>query len=203
MTRKKAVKVRRWVTCAVVGCKRRAGVSSSHCGKHQKQYPLKKMKVVMKGKAQPKKPARQKSQKEITAAVKARTKAAALATYRKKKRAVRKKTRTRRAGKSAVKTLSRLIKAYCKKCEYTIRLSRKWIEVRRPHCPICLMDMITEIDDEKSDPRQLKLKGAMKTKAAMRDARAGRTTKIGKVNLSPTDALMADLHKEDKKRGVR
>jgi hypothetical protein len=163
--KKKAVKVRKWVTCCISGCKRRAGVSSSHCGEHQEKA-RKNIAANKKEKARPKKPARQKSQKEITAAVKARMAAAikgrkeevADGTYRKKKRAVRKKTQKRRAGKAAVAMVSRLIKAYCEKCGYTIRLSRKWIEVKRPQCPVHCKNMVTEIDGEKVDPRQLPLK---------------------------------------------
>lgn len=194
MTRKKAVKVRKWVTCCAPGCKRRARVSSFHCGAcweqikkkdaaedKKKNAAAKKRKKVVKvaragvkrflatkegraakwaaakkGKAQPKKPARKKSQKEIMAAVKKRRE------YAGAKRAVRKKTKSRRAGKAAVVSLSRLIKAYCEKCGYTIRLSKKWIEVRRPICPVCEKNMVTELDHVEPDPRQLPLKKVKK-----------------------------------------
>lgn len=176
MTRKKAVKVRKWVTCSEPGCKRRACTLKHYCGEHQKQFDkkireqlAKHNKAVtghlissVKGKvdkkrdrqrdeavkarraaaAQPKKPARKKSQKEITAAVKARMKAA------------------------AASLSSRLIKAYCEKCGYTIRLSRKWIEVRQPLCPVCRKNMVTGLDlEQEVASLQAKLKGVKKARA--------------------------------------
>jgi len=133
MKRKKAVKIRKWVTCTAPSCKRRALSGKVLCGKHQAVEMI------------------------------AETSATA---YRQKKRAVRKKTKQRKAGKAAISTLSRLIKAYCEKCGYTIRLSKKWIEVKRPMCPACLKNMVTEIDGAPiADSRQLKLKKVKKGRA--------------------------------------
>lgn len=155
--RKKAVKVRKWVTCAEPGCGRRAGTSKPYCGEHLEQFEKKKaaaaarrkMNESILGKSQVetlrraemkrKKPAKKKTQKSMTAAAKKRIAAAAPS--------------------------SRLIKADCEKCGYTIRLSRKWIEIRRPICPTCKKNMATEIDGETGDSWRLKLKGVKKTRA--------------------------------------
>ena len=185
MPRDKAVKVRKWVTCVEPGCKRRAGTSRPYCGEHLKkieeksregQANLAKARAVYrkeflktkkgraaakatakKGKAQPKKPARKKSQKEITAAVKKRT---WKQVPNKQKRAQAAAARKRGVGNFG----SRLIKAHCEKCGYTIRLSRKWIEVKRPICPVCEKNMVTELDHANPDPHQLSLKKARKGK---------------------------------------
>jgi len=161
MAKTKAVKVRKWVTCAEPGCKRRARASGIFCGEHE----IKKRDSLRK-----KFDAGDKKKKEKAAAKKREE-------LIKKKRAVRKKTKTRRAGKAAVASLSRLLKAHCEKCGYTIRLSRKWIEVRRPLCPVCMRNMVVEIfpDLVEEDPRQLPLKSVKKGRAD-----PGAAKKIGK-----------------------
>lgn len=139
MTRKKAVKVRKWITCAEPGCKRRAGTSKPYCGEHQEKFE--KQKGAADSKTVTKK------------------------TRREMKEAVKKKMKKKQAGKKAISKLSRLIKAYCEGCGYTIRLSRKWIEVKRPICPVCVKNMVTQLDNEAPDPRQLPLKPVKKGRA--------------------------------------
>lgn len=40
----------------------------------------------------------------------------------------------------------RIIKCICMQCGYTVRVSRKWINLAKPACPICKIDMC---DDDK------------------------------------------------------
>lgn len=190
MTRKKPVKVRKWVTCAEPGCKRRAGTSKPYCGEHQKKFEKEKAAAAKKRalrvlttcmepgcrrrtfeKNPYCKEHLEKWNKKHLQAQKSdakKKKKAAAAAKRKNKREADKKEAARVAElvrKPRLvpgQVLSRLIKAHCEKCGYTIRLSKKWIEVRRPMCPACMRNMVTAIDgDAGADPRQLKLKGGV------------------------------------------
>lgn len=147
MAKSKAVKVRKWVTCAEPGCKRRAGTSQPYCGEHQKKFEKAIAAAAKKRKGKPKNKPSTVSER---------------GTYWKdRKKGTRKKKPL--ASSAWVKDPgSRLLKAHCDKCGYTIRLSRKWIEVRRPLCPVCMKNMVTELDGLiDADPRQLKLKGGV------------------------------------------
>jgi hypothetical protein len=53
------------------------------------------------------------------------------------------------------KQKTRLVKAWCDDCEYTIRITRKWISIRCPICPMCRKDMSTELPENPvADPKQ-------------------------------------------------
>jgi hypothetical protein len=168
MPRKKAVKVRKWVTCAEPGCKRRAGTSGLYCGEHQKKWE-KKHAAAYKGDTARQKTAAAARRKETSEEVRKKLKRDSAAKRKGGRRAVDskkgkggkvKRTPFPRAG--LIKDPgSRLIKAHCEKCNYTIRLSRKWIEVKLPICPVCMKNMATELDNAAPDPRQLKLKGGV------------------------------------------
>ena len=162
MTRKKAVKVRKWVTCAEPGCKRRAGTSQPYCGEHQKKFEKEKAAAAAKRRKRrdPRKPGRAAARK-----AKERLSPGAAATRKATEIAIQERAQKLANIRPAVIGSSRLIKAQCEKCEYTIRLSRKWIEVKRPICPVCMRNMITAIDSDDPDPRQLGLKGVKKGKA--------------------------------------
>ncbi len=53
---------------------------------------------------------------------------------------------------------TRLKKAWCEKCGYTIRITAKWITTRVPKCPVCNVNLRHELEHlEKPDPNQLKI----------------------------------------------
>ena len=173
MTKKKAVKVRKWVTCAEPGCKRRAGTSRPYCGEHQKKFE----EWTKRNEARKKKRDRHKAKGKpvIDCFEPGCSRAAGPAGYCKvhqkkwdKKYLQAQKSDAKKSKKKAPPMArikdpgSRLLKAHCEKCNYTIRLSRKWIEVKRPICPVCMRNMATELDGLiDADPRQLKLKGGV------------------------------------------
>jgi len=163
MAKKKAVKVRKWVTCAEPGCKRRARTSQPYCGEHQKKFEKEKAAAAKKRKKKPTKrevylKRKEKEEKKKQKQTKKYSKAVDQARQMVDAAAKKKK---KIASSGLIKDPgSRLLKAHCEKCNYTIRLSRKWIEVRRPLCPVCMRNMVTELDGLiDADPRQLKLKG--------------------------------------------
>ena len=161
------VKVRKWVTCAEPGGGRRAGTSKPYCGEHQKKWDKKHVAAQKadaaakrKRKADPKK---HPISKDVAFGKADRVIEAARSAELVRKRS--KKEQAAAAARRAASPSSRLIKAHCEKCDYTIRLSRKWIEIRRPMCPVCVKNMVTELDGTtEADPRQLPLKKIKKAK---------------------------------------
>lgn len=55
---------------------------------------------------------------------------------------------------------TRLKKAWCELCGYTIRITQKWIQIKPPICPACNVKMRHELESkEKTDPNQLTIWG--------------------------------------------
>lgn len=188
MTKKKAVKIRKWFTCVEPGCKRRARANEVLCGEHLKEFNERKKAAATARRKQTSAEVRKKLKRDSEAKRKRKpTKREAFlkkkAKEEKKKQklqdgysravgkarvsvdAAAKTKRTPTPGERIITTItggSRLIKAHCEKCDYTIRLSRKWIEVKRPICPVCMKNMMTALDNETPDPRQLRIKALAK-----------------------------------------
>lgn len=55
------------------------------------------------------------------------------------------------------KQKTRLKKAWCEQCGYTIRLTQKWIEIHFPVCPACNTAMSHELEKTIEDPNQLQI----------------------------------------------
>lgn len=51
-------------------------------------------------------------------------------------------------------TRTRLKKAWCEKCGYTIRVTMKWIMKHVPICPVCRVNMQIELYLKKPNPKQ-------------------------------------------------
>ena len=175
MVIKPPVKVRKWVTCAWVGCKKRATVKTLLCGEHQKKEAAFKHERESENKIAADKAVRRKKRAAARAQwldmEELRKKEAGRKTARgghlkeKTAAAVKGSSKMTPARQAIPSPASRLIKAHCEKCHYTIRLSRKWIDIKRPMCPVCVKNMVTELDGAaEADPRQLPLKKIKKAK---------------------------------------
>ena len=46
------------------------------------------------------------------------------------------------------KQTTRLIKCECSSCGYNVRITRKWLEVATPKCPVCDIDMTYDNGEE-------------------------------------------------------
>lgn len=62
---------------------------------------------------------------------------------------------------------SRMKKAWCDDCGYTVRLTVKWIMIAVPRCPVCDVPLRHELEHlERPDPNQLELMKKWKGKSS-------------------------------------
>jgi len=59
--------------------------------------------------------------------------------------------RLRHDGKGGKKQSTRMLKCQCGECGYTVRLTKKWLEVGEPICPVDDISMVCDNPDEEGD----------------------------------------------------